>query len=198
MPSSQPLTIVIRIPDVALSRSDLNAKSIPGRPPLIGRGWTHTLPGMMKLLPLVFAVQGAEDDRWLAVAPSEQPPGRMFDRQELRAADQGHCRPAAGMAGTIKPDPERRADLHGWRRYREGCDLQPAAHRQAGTGYIHFPIGGAFDETYFAQLTAETVQTRYKEGRPYRVWVLPPGKANEALDTAVYALAARHATRVRL
>jgi len=67
-----------------------------------------------------------------------------------------------------------------------------------GPGYIHFPIGGAFDETYFAQLTAETVQTRFKEGRPYRVWVLPPGKANEALDTAVYALAARHATRVRL
>ena len=67
-----------------------------------------------------------------------------------------------------------------------------------GPGYIHFPIGGAFDETYFAQLTSETVQTRFKEGRPYRVWVLPPGKANEALDTAVYALAARHATRVRL
>jgi phage terminase large subunit GpA-like protein len=42
------------------------------------------------------------------------------------------------------------------------------------------------------------VQTRYKEGWPYRVWVLPPGKANEARDTAVYALAARHATRVRL
>ena len=67
-----------------------------------------------------------------------------------------------------------------------------------GPGYIHFPIGGAFDETYFAQLTAETVQTRFKEGRPYRVWVLPPSKANEALDTAVYALAARHATRIRL
>jgi len=50
-----------------------------------------------------------------------------------------------------------------------------------GPGYIHFPIGGAFDETYFAQLTAETVQTRYKEGRPYRVWVLAPGKANEAM-----------------
>jgi phage terminase large subunit GpA-like protein len=38
------------------------------------------------------------------------------------------------------------------------------------------------------------VQTRFKEGRPYRVWVLPPGKANEALDTAVYALAPRHAS----
>jgi phage terminase large subunit GpA-like protein len=70
--------------------------------------------------------------------------------------------------------------------------------QKPGPGYIHFPIGGAFDETYFAQLTAERVQTRYKEGRPYRVWVLPPGKANEALDTAVYALAARLATRIRL
>jgi phage terminase large subunit GpA-like protein len=42
------------------------------------------------------------------------------------------------------------------------------------------------------------VQTRFKEGRPYRVWVLPDGRRNEALDTAVYALAARHATRIRL
>jgi phage terminase large subunit GpA-like protein len=33
--------------------------------------------------------------------------------------------------------------------------------------------------------------TRYKEGRPYRVWVLPGGKRNEALDCRVYALAAR-------
>jgi phage terminase large subunit GpA-like protein len=29
-----------------------------------------------------------------------------------------------------------------------------------GPGYIHFPIGGAFDETYFAQLTSERVQRR--------------------------------------
>ncbi len=67
-----------------------------------------------------------------------------------------------------------------------------------GPGYIHFPIGGAFDAEYFAQLTSEAVQTRFKEGRPYRVWVLPDGRRNEALDTTVYALAARHATRVRL
>src|SRR6185369_2795062 len=63
-----------------------------------------------------------------------------------------------------------------------------------GPGYVHFPIGGAFDAEYFAQLTSEAVQTRFKEGRPYRVWVLPDGRRNEALDTAVYALAARHAT----
>jgi phage terminase large subunit GpA-like protein len=67
-----------------------------------------------------------------------------------------------------------------------------------GPGYIHFPIGGAFDQEYFAQLTSEVVRTRYNEGRPYRVWVLPPGQRNEALDCSAYALAARHATRIRL
>jgi hypothetical protein len=29
----------------------------------------------------VFAVQGVEKERWLAVAPVERPPGRMFDRR---------------------------------------------------------------------------------------------------------------------
>jgi phage terminase large subunit GpA-like protein len=69
---------------------------------------------------------------------------------------------------------------------------------EPGPGYVHFPIGAPFDAEYFAQLTSEVVRTRFNEGRPYRVWVLPPGKRNEALDTAAYALAARHATRIRL
>lgn len=59
-----------------------------------------------------------------------------------------------------------------------------------GPGYVHFPAGGAFDETYFKQLTAESVVTRYREGRPFRIWVLPKGARNEALDTFVLALAA--------
>jgi phage terminase large subunit GpA-like protein len=63
---------------------------------------------------------------------------------------------------------------------------------------MHFPIGGAFDAEYFSQLTAEVVRTRYQHGRPYRVWTLPNGKRNEALDTAAYALAARHATRIQI
>lgn len=64
--------------------------------------------------------------------------------------------------------------------------------QKPGPGYIHFPVGGIFDEEYFEQLTAEQVQTRFKDGRPYRVWVLPPSKRNEALDTMVYALGAYH------
>ena len=65
-----------------------------------------------------------------------------------------------------------------------------------GPSYMHFPAGGAFDAEYFAQLSSEVVRTRYQQGRPYRVWVLPPGRRNEALDTAAYALAGRHALRI--
>lgn len=61
-------------------------------------------------------------------------------------------------------------------------------------GYIHFATTDqGFDGAYFDQLTAEEVQTRYKEGKPYRVWVLQTGRRNEALDTFVYALAALRA-----
>lgn len=60
-----------------------------------------------------------------------------------------------------------------------------------GPGYVHFPAMDVFDEVYFQQLTSEQVVTRYREGRPYRVWVLPKGQRNEALDTFVLALAAR-------
>jgi phage terminase large subunit GpA-like protein len=42
----------------------------------------------------------------------------------------------------------------------------------------------------FDQLTAEQVVTRKREGRAYRVWVLPSGKRNEALDCTVLCLAA--------
>jgi phage terminase large subunit GpA-like protein len=68
-------------------------------------------------------------------------------------------------------------------------------------GYIHFPAlsddSDAFGPEYFAQLTAERVETRKKNGRPYRVWV-PTRARNEALDTFVYALAARFAAHVKL
>ena len=65
-----------------------------------------------------------------------------------------------------------------------------------GPSYMHFPAGGAFDGEYFAQLSSEVVRTRYQQGRPYRVWVLPPGRRNEALDTAAYALGGRSAMRI--
>lgn len=64
-----------------------------------------------------------------------------------------------------------------------------------GPGYCHFPKGR--DAAYFEQLTAEVVQTKYVKGFPTRVYVLPTGKRNEALDLRVYAYAAFLSLNVR-
>lgn len=58
-----------------------------------------------------------------------------------------------------------------------------------GPGYCHFPHD--YDDEWFKQVVAERVVTRYREGRPYRVWICPAGTRNEALDCRVYALAAK-------
>lgn len=69
---------------------------------------------------------------------------------------------------------------------------------QPNPGFIHFPIASeesrteGFTSEYFEQLTVEKVVTRYREGKPYRVWEKKPAERNEALDTFVYAVAARH------
>lgn len=81
--------------------------------------------------------------------------------------------------------------------------IRPREPGEPNPGFIHFPMPDAnigtdgFGPEYFEQLTAEKVETRYREGRPYRVWV-PIRPRNEALDTLVYALAARMSLPVRL
>jgi phage terminase large subunit GpA-like protein len=59
---------------------------------------------------------------------------------------------------------------------------------EPGPGYIHFSIKHRAE--FFDQLTSEERHIRHKMGVPYHVWILPSGKRNEALDCAVYALAA--------
>lgn len=56
-------------------------------------------------------------------------------------------------------------------------------------GYVHLPM--TMTASYVAQLVAETVVVRKVKGKPVREWILPSGARNEALDCAVYALAAR-------
>ena len=56
-----------------------------------------------------------------------------------------------------------------------------------GPGYVH--ISRHFGDEVFQQLTSERLATRYVKGHPRLEWVKPPGKRNEALDCAVYALA---------
>lgn len=61
---------------------------------------------------------------------------------------------------------------------------------QPGAGYCHFPSN--YPEEYFKQLTAERIQTKFVNGHPTRIWVMPKGRRNEALDCRVYGMAALH------
>jgi phage terminase large subunit GpA-like protein len=70
--------------------------------------------------------------------------------------------------------------------------------QKPGPGFVHIPSADGFGPQYVEQLTSEKVVTRFKEGRPYRVWDLPKGKRNEALDTFVYALASLKSLPLRL
>jgi phage terminase large subunit GpA-like protein len=59
---------------------------------------------------------------------------------------------------------------------------------EPGPGYCHFPIRRP--DAWFDQLTSETLMVETKGGFNVRKWVLPRGRANEALDCRVYAYAA--------
>lgn len=62
--------------------------------------------------------------------------------------------------------------------------------QDVGPGYVH--LGQWLPREVFEQLTAERLVTKYHKGRPRLEWVKPAGRRNEALDCAVYALAAAH------
>lgn len=55
-------------------------------------------------------------------------------------------------------------------------------------GMVHFP--DALPVSYFEQLTAERLATKWRNGVPYRIWVKDQNQRNEALDCLVYAFAA--------
>lgn len=61
---------------------------------------------------------------------------------------------------------------------------------EPGPGYVH--LSRHLPPEVFEQLTAERLVTRYVKGRARLEWVKPNGKRNEALDCAVYALAAAY------
>jgi phage terminase large subunit GpA-like protein len=64
-----------------------------------------------------------------------------------------------------------------------------------GPGYVHLPSG--LPDEVFAQLTAETLATRYVRGHPIHEWHLPRGKANEDLDCRIMSDAAAERYGVR-
>jgi phage terminase large subunit GpA-like protein len=77
---------------------------------------------------------------------------------------------------------------------------QRLALETPGPGYCHFPtprmierdgvIGTLYNEAWFEQLTSEKQIAEKKHGFSYTRWILPKGRANEALDCRVYAYAA--------
>lgn len=62
-----------------------------------------------------------------------------------------------------------------------------------GPRSMHFPQGFGYDEEHFKQLTVEVRKTRYSHGQAYSIFEKPNDSVrNEALDLAVYGLAALH------
>lgn len=109
-----------------------------------------------------------------------------------------------GLGGPGKPIWPKRASKNNKARINQfmiGVDAGKDAIyarlkiRIPGPGYCHFPKGR--EPVYFEQLTAEIVQTKYLKGFPTRVYVLPSGRRNEALDIRVYAYAALQSLNVR-
>lgn len=59
-----------------------------------------------------------------------------------------------------------------------------------GPGYMHFSTD--LLGSYYEQLTAERLVTKYVRGHALHEWVKPNGKRNEALDCEVYSVAVAH------
>jgi phage terminase large subunit GpA-like protein len=63
---------------------------------------------------------------------------------------------------------------------------------EPGPGYIHVPDRPEFDDSYLKQLCSERKVTRYRLGVETKIYEkVSPNARNEALDTFVYATAAR-------
>jgi phage terminase large subunit GpA-like protein len=64
----------------------------------------------------------------------------------------------------------------------------PALPGTPTPGYCHFPVDR--DVVYFEQLLADRLTIKEVGVQRFRIWVTPPGRANEASDCRVYAYAA--------
>lgn len=76
--------------------------------------------------------------------------------------------------------------------------IEPESGETRRPALIHFAAGDGFGPDYYTQLISEHREVRMSRGQRYSVWVLPAGKRNEALDTFVYAYAARKSLPYRI
>jgi phage terminase large subunit GpA-like protein len=127
-------------------------------------------------------------------------------------AKRSWCFAVKGMDGgsrpLVEPEEVRRRRLR--QRRKKGVIVHIVGTDQAkallysrlriaepGPGYVHFPRDGAFDDEYFAQLTAEKLVAKKRGTRSISVWVQTRPR-NEALDCKVYALAALRLAGINL
>lgn len=116
------------------------------------------------------------------------------------------CVALKGVTGMNRPliEDERKRRHRLRQRRRKGVPQEPVGvdggkatlysrlrKQKPGPGYIHFPDHPAFDEEFFAQLAAEKLVTKVRNGRPFSEWVKQRPR-NEGLDCAIYAMAAFH------
>jgi len=117
--------------------------------------------------------------------------------------------PIKGMPGSARPliEDERKRKQRLRHRNKRGFPVEPLGvdqgkailfgrlkqpHPAPGTlapGCIHFPNETDFDDEFFAQLAAERLVEKRRNHRVWHEWVKVRPR-NEALDCAVYALAA--------
>jgi phage terminase large subunit GpA-like protein len=100
-----------------------------------------------------------------------------------------------GMAGARPAWPRLQSKAAKGKVYLIGVDSCKTSIRQRlklteGPGCIHFPT--MVDLPFFEQMKSEYLKTEYPRGRPERSWERRKGRAPEAWDCAVYALAAIH------
>lgn len=114
-----------------------------------------------------------------------------------------------GQKSPVWPIPKldaRKTRLSGYRPVILGTGAAKEAIYQKlaidtpGPGYCHFPTVRTvnsdgvpqtqYTENWFEQLTSEKQVLEKKHGYSFHRWILPKGKANEALDCRVYAYAA--------
>jgi phage terminase large subunit GpA-like protein len=100
-----------------------------------------------------------------------------------------------GMAGARPVWPRRQSKAAKGKVYVIGVDsckmsIQQRLKLTEGPGCIHFPT--TVELPFFEQMTSEYLKTEYRRGRPERSWERRKGRAAEAWDCAVYALAAIH------
>ncbi|MCX6620224.1 MAG: phage terminase large subunit family protein, partial [Acidobacteria bacterium] len=121
--------------------------------------------------------------------------GGHFSQQVTRFCDERRGRRVFAIKGQAGPRPvwpRKQSKAPKGKVYLIGVDSckQTISQRLRitdGAGRVHFPITS--NQAFFEQLNSEYLKTEYRRGRPERSWQRRKGRAAEAWDCAVYALA---------